>query len=134
MKTSAVVLSIVAVVAANKTKKIKPAVLESLQQSSTVDVLVAYGYLLFLENPRGSSLYSLAKCKPGLLNGEVDCYGLTEEELYSIAALPEVDDILPARDYSAFDSPKITPKPTTTAATPTHSACNEQRDSSDDRD
>ncbi|RHZ00679.1 hypothetical protein DYB26_015177 [Aphanomyces astaci] len=133
MKTSAVVLSIVAVVAASKTK-IKPAVLESVQKSSTVDVLVAYAYLLFLENPRGSSLYSLAKCKPGLLNGEIDCYGLTEEELYSIAALPEVDQILPARDYSAFDSPKITPKPTTTAATPTHSACNEQRDSSDDRD
>ncbi|RHY86949.1 hypothetical protein DYB37_004274 [Aphanomyces astaci] len=133
MKTSAVVLSIVAVVAANKTK-IKPAVLESLQQSSTVDVLVSYAYLLFLENPRGSSLYSIAKCKNGLLNGEIDCYGLTEEELYSIAALPEVDAILPARDYSAFDSPKITPKPTTTAATPTHTACNEQRDSSDDRD
>ncbi|RLO05229.1 hypothetical protein DYB28_010977 [Aphanomyces astaci] len=133
MKTSAVVLSIVAVVAANEIE-IKPAVLESLKKSSTVDVLVAYGYLLFLENPRGSSLYSLPKCKPGLLNGEVDCYGLTEEELYSIAALPEVDGIYPPRDYSAFDFLNITPKPTTTAATPTHTACNEQRDSSDDRD
>ncbi|RHY57197.1 hypothetical protein DYB28_011388 [Aphanomyces astaci] len=133
MKTSAVFLSIVAVVAANKTK-FDAAVLESIKKSSTVDVLVSYAYLVFLENPRGSSLYSLPKCKPGLLNGEVDCYGMTEEELYSIAALPEVHHILPPRDYSAFDSPKITPKPTTTAATPTHTACNEQRDSSDDRD
>ncbi|RHX98529.1 hypothetical protein DYB36_014334, partial [Aphanomyces astaci] len=58
---------------------------------------------------------------------------LTKKELDSIAALPEVNEIFPGSENSALDTPNITPKPTTPAA-PTHSARNQQRHSSDDRD
>ncbi|RHY76271.1 hypothetical protein DYB30_010884 [Aphanomyces astaci] len=122
------------VATADRDKKVDPSVLESIQQSSTVNVLVEYDYLSTLEEPESSSLFTHPKCKGGLLSGQVDCKDLTKEEIYSIAALPEVFHILPARDNSAPDTPNITPKPTTTAATPTHSACDQQRNSWDDRD
>ncbi|RHY92431.1 hypothetical protein DYB26_014365 [Aphanomyces astaci] len=203
MKT-AVVLTILAVAAANE-NKIKPAVLESFQQSSTVNVFVNLRLLSEVHKP--SSLRKNTKCSAWFIE-LFSCKDLTKDELFSIAAIPEVDEIdpipddfafdppddtfkpvvfddLPAedqdkieaarariaktigmppiggvylckgltlqeiasiatlrevneiratRDNSVPDIPNITPKPTTTAATPTHSACDQQRDSSDDRD
>ncbi|RHX96577.1 hypothetical protein DYB36_012477 [Aphanomyces astaci] len=203
MKT-AVVLTILAVAAANE-NKIKPAVLESFQQSSTVNVFVNLRLLSEVHKP--SSLRKNTKCSAWFIEF-FSCKDLTKDELFSIAAMPEVDEIdpipddfafdppddtfkpvvfddLPAedqdkieaarariaktigmppiggvylckgltlqeiariatlpevkeilatRDNSVPDIPNVTPKPTTTAATPTHSACDQQRDSSDDRD
>ncbi|RHY88539.1 hypothetical protein DYB35_005226 [Aphanomyces astaci] len=74
----------------------------------------SYDYLSTLEEPESSSLFTHPKCKGGLLSGQVDCKDLTKEEIYSIAALPEVFDILPARDNSAPDTPNVTPKRTIT--------------------
>ncbi|ETV71904.1 hypothetical protein H257_13034 [Aphanomyces astaci] len=102
------------VAAADRDKIVASSVLESLQQSSTVNVLVEHDYLGTLEMPESSSLFTHPKCKGGLLSGQVDCKDLTKEEIYSIAALPEVYHILPARDNSVSDTPNITPKPTTT--------------------
>ncbi|RHY49951.1 hypothetical protein DYB30_013418 [Aphanomyces astaci] len=203
MKT-AVVLTILAVAAANE-NKIKPAVLESFQQSSTVNVFLNLRLLSEVHKP--SSLRKNTKCSAWFIEF-FSCKDLTKDELFSIAAMPEVDEIdpipddfafdppddtfkpvvfddLPAedqdkieaarariaktigmppiggvylckgltlqeiasiatlrevneiratRDNSVPDTPNVTPKPTTTAATPTHSACDQQRDSSDDRD
>ncbi|RHZ32440.1 hypothetical protein DYB37_011850 [Aphanomyces astaci] len=102
------------VAAADRDKIVASSVLESLQQSSTVNVLVEHDYLGTLEMPESSSLFTHPKCKGGLLSGQVDCKDLTKEEIYSIAALPEVFHILPARDNSVSDTPNVTPKPTTT--------------------
>ncbi|RHY40835.1 hypothetical protein DYB30_014158 [Aphanomyces astaci] len=125
MKT-AVVLSIVAVAAASE-HKIHASVLESLQQSPTVNVFVLINSL---HNP--SILNDDIKCSSSF-SELFDCKDLTKNELLSIAALPEVNEILPGSDNSAPDTPSITPKSTTPAA-PTHSARNQQRHSSDDRD
>ncbi|RHZ03282.1 hypothetical protein DYB37_013873 [Aphanomyces astaci] len=150
MKTAAV-LSIVAMAAANHLK-IENSVLESLQQSSTVTVFVVVRYLSTLHN--ANVLIDFAKCSPSAFAAFFDCKDLTQDEVYSIAAHPDVEGIRLAPNSSAADRPNITPEPTTTAATPTHSAdppnitpkstptvtapthsaCNEKRDSSDDRD
>ncbi|RQM19824.1 hypothetical protein B5M09_011162 [Aphanomyces astaci] len=110
--------------------KIGPGVLQSLQQSTTVTVSVAVH-----DNSPDSVVYTFHKClNHPPLAGVFLCNDLTLDEVNRFAALPEVKEILATRDNSVSDIPNITPKPTTTAATPTHSACNEQRDSSDDRD
>ncbi|RHZ32438.1 hypothetical protein DYB37_011851 [Aphanomyces astaci] len=110
--------------------KIGPGVLQTLQQSTTVTVSVAVH-----DNSPDSVVYTFHKClKHPPLPGLLLCNDLTLDEVNRFAALPEVKEILATRDNSVSDIPNITPKPTTTAATPTNSACNEQRDSSDDRD
>ncbi|RHZ07945.1 hypothetical protein DYB26_015927 [Aphanomyces astaci] len=110
--------------------KIGPGVLQSLQQSTTVTVSVA-----FHDDSRGSVVDKYHKClKHPPLAGLILCNDLSLDEVNRFAALPEVKEILATRDNSVPDTPNVTPKPTTTAATPTNSACNEQRDSSDDRD
>ncbi|KAF0775940.1 hypothetical protein AaE_000360 [Aphanomyces astaci] len=110
--------------------KIEAAVLESLKQSSTVTVSVAVG-----DDFTKLLVPTADKCQ-GMppIGGVYLCKGLTLQEIASIATLREVNEIRATRDNSVPDIPNITPKPTTTAATPTNSACNEQRDSSDDRD
>ncbi|KAF0712333.1 hypothetical protein AaE_012052, partial [Aphanomyces astaci] len=118
MKT-AFVLSIVAVATAAQ-DKIWPSVLRSIQQTSTASVAVTIDDL---NAQKDSSVFDWAKCK-GLENEPVLlCNDLTKEEINSLAALPNVQKITNVADSSAPCPLNITPKPTTTAAAPTPSAC-----------
>ncbi|RHY17584.1 hypothetical protein DYB25_007377 [Aphanomyces astaci] len=91
-------------------QKIGPGVLQSLQQSPTVTVNVA-----FHGSPPHSKVYDFVKCNrlPPIVDlpDLTHCNNLTMEEIYSVAALPEVREILSVADNSVPDPPNIAPKP-----------------------
>ncbi|ETV71334.1 hypothetical protein H257_13461 [Aphanomyces astaci] len=114
MAKTAVVLFVAAVAAAIQ-DKITPSVVQWLQQSSTANVAVALYFDSYLDVH--SSLNNHAKCFSIDNIGGFQCNDLAKEEICSIAALPEVREIVVIVPSDSDFTPKPADALTTTAAT-----------------
>ncbi|ETV71262.1 hypothetical protein H257_13400 [Aphanomyces astaci] len=115
MLKTAVVLFVVAVTAATQ-DKITPRVVEWLQQSSTANVAVSLHLASHVSGH--TSLYNHVKCNTlDAVGGAFQCNGLTKNEICSIAALPEVRQIVLVLRVDSDYTPKPADALTTTAAT-----------------
>ncbi|ETV64334.1 hypothetical protein H257_18760 [Aphanomyces astaci] len=113
-------------------EKILPAVLQSLEQTSTISVAVS------ITEPNSTTLADLinaqkgstqttnafdwAKCNDLTSESVFLCDDMTKEEIDSLAALPDVQEITTVADTSTPCPSKITPKPSTAGADRTTNA------------
>ncbi|RHZ03605.1 hypothetical protein DYB26_008888 [Aphanomyces astaci] len=125
----ALVLSVVAMATP---EKILPAVLQSLEQTSTISVAVSIAEpnsttLADLINAQKGSTqttnaFDWAKCNELTSESVFLCDDMTKEEIDSLAALPDVQEITTVADTSSPCPSNITPKPSTAGADPTTTA------------
>ncbi|RHY97855.1 hypothetical protein DYB31_015250, partial [Aphanomyces astaci] len=122
-------------------EKILPAVLQSLEQTSTISVAVSIAEpnsttLADLINAQKGSTqttnaFDWAKCNELTSESVFLCDDMTKEEIDSLAALPDVQEITTVADTSSPCPSNITPKPSTAGADPTTNAADPTTNAAD---